>query len=1111
MSVRGDEMATLDDLIQDERFRRLFAVDAGPCALQLWILQIKSDGVTESHVVYGRLVPYNFSNDSWSAREEDDFETIGQIQAQVIRLNLYVESSICPDLLRRLSGGAPLAALSDELKLLFSGKLSARVGEAALPADRMIYRPAAALLNRDAYDRRTPSSPHGGAGAFSASIMRSDKEILFQVGGGYDPALAALIVRRLKEDTGLDFGSVDAPRIGDVELMVFPALDSAEHTLLDVTWTDADAVVTVQFNPVAPSHFNDFQFRLCLENNGQVLYTAISAAQRRDTDGFECAFVVGAELRAIIDTAEVEVFGLKDADARSGALCCRWRGSYIREIHFQGTMLGAVASAVKFDWLEKTAHPSMAPRVAAATTVSRGNAGFGSVVGDRKRDPWVPVNRNIGSLLSRLHPPKSEGRFFPRMSQGDGDGRLQFVEWLKALLGKYAQHQIIIFDPYFETAGLALLLLQAASDTDYIVFTSLPKPAKEGDDASSEANPPGSDRVNNLVASCEQNRRPLSRLKLRIYGLKEGRLHDRYIVILGRDGLPAAGFNLSNSFQKAAENYPLLVTPIPEDVLLAVEEYTTDLVREAQASAAEAVGASPAIELLFDSTAYSTRQRRYEPLKSLEGDLSGSSLALWTGEASLNGLSGDPLKARLAELGWLDGESLALPNAAGLRRWLQERSGDFATDSGYWNVLGELLAHSSSDDRKFREIESQADFLNFLGAFLGAAFERSEGEPEDEIAIIDPQLFHTSFKVLLRSTRRLEHLYHPTKYVALTWAEFFAIRLLWWHAPSVLLQVAEAELARTSSKPDALEWKRLSLLSQIVSEITLSVTFDIADEQRDRLLQSPNGLFRWFGFEVLVKALEEPAGLSAVLPLLAQFSKEERIQVLGSMLRRTAQRTELSETYESVTSALHDALPEKISVVDLKFLIDALRGHMGALGWSEPWLFRDVIHPLLVNERASVDDASVIWIDELAALLEPRPDHQTRLFQGPREGQTTNIAAFLFAHSSPAQQNASLKLVRAILNRQRQAIQQPLASTSDWSRWNLALITSMWVLAFSRWGEFHVGDAGRPDAGLQELSRQARELAMARPIEEWRATRTGKPDDLVAFLDEANDRLAGSM
>jgi hypothetical protein len=35
------------------------------------------------------------------------------------------------------------------------------------------------------------------------------------------------------------------------------------------------------------------------------------------------------------------------------------------------------------------------------------------------------------------------------------------------------------------------------------------------------------------MASCEHNRHLLKRIKLRIYGLKEGRLHDRYIMIIG--------------------------------------------------------------------------------------------------------------------------------------------------------------------------------------------------------------------------------------------------------------------------------------------------------------------------------------------------------------------------------------------------------------------------------------------------------------------------------------------------------------------------------------------------------------------------------------------------
>jgi hypothetical protein len=55
----------------------------------------------------------------------------------------------------------------------------------------------------------------------------------------------------------------------------------------------------------------------------------------------------------------------------------------------------------------------------------------------------------------------------------------------------------------------------------------------------------------------------------------------------------------------------------------------------------------------------------------------------------------------------------------------------------------------------------------------------------------------------------------------------------------------------------------------------------------------------------------------------------------------------------------------------------------------------------------------------------------SRLFEPQREGQTTNIAAFLFAYRSPERRQVSLKSMQAILKRQQRILQQPLASTSD--------------------------------------------------------------------------------
>jgi hypothetical protein len=685
------------------------------------------------------------------------------------------------------------------------------------------------------------------------------------------------------------------------------------------------------------------------------------------------------------------------------------------------------------------------------------------------------------------------------------------VEWFRALLANYQQHQMVIFDPYFDTAGLGLVLLCAARKAGYIVFTSLPKPSSEGEASLGESDKPTPGRINNLVASCAHNRHLLKQFKLRIYGLKQGRLHDRYILITGVDGLPVAGFNLSNSFQKAAENYPLLVTPIPADVLLKVEQYKSGLVQEAEAAQPEGETENPPMRLLFDSTASPTAPRRYEPLRFLEKAKAGDVLSVWTGQPSLKGLSGDPLKERMAALDLLKNDSLALPETAGLRNCLDQQADDFADFTATWEVLGDVLAHSSTGDSRLRELESERGFLQFLARFLEASFNRPGDQVDKELAVMDPRLFRESVETLLHSPRHPHHLFHPTKYAALTWPEYFTIRFLWWYAPNDLLAIAEAQMPNVPlEEPQGRDAVRLSLLSQIVSEISLSVQFDISEVQRNRLVRSSNGLLQWMGLNAIERQLEKPEGLAAVLQSVAAFSRPERVRALGWMVHRAARNPKTADIYKGLVAALHGALPTTIPADELRRLVDSMRGHMRQLAWAEPWLFQDVAFPLLQDGRANTDNACEIWVQELAALLEPELKHQAQLFDRAREGQTTNITAFLFAYSSPERQQASLKSMKAILKRQQRIVQQPLASTSDWTRWDGALVVSMWILTFTRWGQYYLRGRGMTDRGLEELSRSAHELALVRPMSEWRSKGTGKQGELAAFLDQVEELLASS-
>lgn len=1102
----------LSDLLDDRRLTRLFSKDdARDCALQLWILRIKSEQSIENRVIYGRLLPYSYSSNSWSASVDDNFHNFGQAQAQVVRLNLYVKSIRCAELLRQLSAGRTISEISESLEFSISDTLKSRFGETALAADELVYRPVAYLLNRDAHDRDSPSSPHGGAGAFSASITRTDKGALFHLTQNYDVALTKFVVEHLNADTGLEFGGPDTARFGDLEVMVFPALDDFERPLLTVNWINDPVALVARFNPKQVPHFKDFQFHLRIEDGGQIFYAGIATAERDPEGVFECKFELSDQLRARADSSELEIFGFDGAPSQEGTLCCRWRVGFIREIHLQGHAVGGGASSVKFDWLEKSTRPSESARVKAALTINRGNLGFSNQVGGREADPWVSVNREIASLFARLHPPKSEGQFFLRWSQGDGEGRLQFVEWFRALLARYQQHQVIIFDPYFEDAGLGLLLLCAASKGGHLVFTSLPKPSKEGDARSGDANRPTPNRINNLMASCEHNGDLLKRINLRIYGLKEGRLHDRYILIVGPDGLPVAGFNLSNSFQKAAENFPLLVTPIPADTLLKVEQYKSSLLKETEAAQSEGETENRSMRLLFDSmTSATAPRRRYEQLRLLENARAGDVLAVWTSEPSLRSLSSGPLKERMTALGLLKDDSLTLPETEGLRDCLDQWAGDFADFTATWEVLGEVLAHSRGGDARFPGLASERGFLDFLARFLDASFTRAHDEVNKEIAVMDARFFKEPFETLLHRSYRPEHLFHATKYIALTWAEYFTIKFLWWYAPDALLSIAETQVAKVPMEPQGPDAVRLSLLSQIVSEISLSVEFDINEAQRDRLLQSKSGVLQWMGLNAIERALEKPEGFATALRLIGAFSYPVQVQALGWMINRAAMKAEKTQLYDDLVAALHRTLPTPIPATDLRQLVDSMRGHMQQLGWAEPWLFRDVVSPLLQNGRANTDDACEIWVQELIGWLGPEQGQQSRLFEPHREGQTTNIAAFLFAYSSPNRRQVSVKSMQAILKRQQRILQQPLASTSDWTRWDDALTICMWMLTFTRWSQYYLRGRGMTDPELEKLSLATRELAMIRPMDEWRSTGVGRQGQLATFLNQVEELLVSN-
>jgi hypothetical protein len=372
-------------------------------------------------------------------------------------------------------------------------------------------------------------------------VSQTDKLSLFRIRDSFEDALATFIVDQMNSDTGMDFARRDIDRIGDLELLVFPTLDDSERELLTGGWQAVPGRFSVSLNPMQLPHYSIFHVRLCITNDSKIIHASMTTVECTEGGEIECEFDVPAQIRSIADGHEVEIYGSRKKDEHAGALCCRWGIGFIREVTLNGHLMGNEGGSVQMDWLERvTKSTSASQRLKAVQAINQGKMGFSAQVGGRKDDQWVQANREVRSLFATLHPPRSKGQFFERLSDGDGLGRLEFVEWIKNQLVMHQNHQVLIFDPYFEDAGVGLIVPNAGDNGDYIVFTTLPKSPKPESWRTlalrhlknwwaRETPPPVTNRVNNLLAACERLRPLLKGVKLRVYGLKDGALHDRYI------------------------------------------------------------------------------------------------------------------------------------------------------------------------------------------------------------------------------------------------------------------------------------------------------------------------------------------------------------------------------------------------------------------------------------------------------------------------------------------------------------------------------------------------------------------------------------------------------
>lgn len=1052
-------------ITSDDRLDRLFGTADKPCAIQLWLLQIYQDAQIETRMLYGRITPSSYCNNTWNAPREDNFICINEVlQAQVIRLNVFCGSVSTKGMIESLANGSTLKEASKSVLIQLSHEMLSRFGATCLTSP-LAFRPSMHLPTRDYFCLKFGRlSPTNTASADSASITSLKKTELFKIDNQNIPELADFALNKLNHDTGMDFLSLDAWRLGDIELIALPGLDDQERELVNVQSKQSGLEIQI-FAPLAPPEF-ELQIRALFLNDKSVLHLDAAVLPSGTIFPTTVKLNVPSHQRHLLDAYEVEI------DARNittGGVrsCIRWGVNLIREIHHQMNVRGGVTN-IENDWLSIAIRPKHQSRLSSVQQLARHASATNSVVGGRESDPWVLANRTMSNLAKQLIPPKSDARFFLRYSEGENTGRLELAEWLRKLFADNRDMNIAWFDPYMEDVGIHLLNQFGSENGHFLIFTT-------GSDQAEQA-----PRIKKLKAACLSWTDKIGSVKLRVVGLPDGDLHDRMILIRNAHMEPVAGFHLSNSIQHANENHPLLITPIPADVLQQVVAYADATIRKAFEYSSSG-GAIPPDAVLFDSD----RHKQVEKLLLVKTDICAMPLAVevfawWLDESEMCSLIPEQLKIQLETSGYLHEGNLrgSAFQEIPIRFW--SPGFDPSNFNSAWDIMGSLLAHShAGDSLQYKSTSITEKLSHSLYSYLDS--NRSDAlqpTPSRYGLISMTDQLARPLSVLLTQVADPDRMY-SYGITEVSWGDYYAIKLLWHADPLTLVRWIEEGVSDSFRHSQ----RRQLGLKCAVQTICFEGMRSCSMTQLDALLGSSNDFLRWVGFVAFETLLGTDHHALTKVSSVSKFKPQAKLQFLGWLIKRANRRSD--PVRDVLIPELTLLLPVNLTSDDLDALLDSLRNIFGKFYDNPPWILQDILLQLLHADRLDFDLVALAWWKEMSNVwIDVRRDGSL-MFDLDSEGRFTDEVVNLIASAGHSTQKVLLTNLRKELTTCGRNIRLPFSSQIDWNANDKALSIAFWIAAILDGVLKHLPRPSRIELMLHELATEANNLSSRRRDHDW--------------------------
>ncbi|MFD2966199.1 VPA1262 family N-terminal domain-containing protein [Sphingobacterium bambusae] len=574
---------------------------------QIWLLRISSKGVkTQIRTLYSWIVPNSISDNGWLSYAADSIELDGSstksLNVEVLKADFVGTGNVIKHCINGLMRGEYLSEIMTEESrvpnYLTNWTLVQNDGKQIL-ADTYLVRPEVFLPVDHLlipWQHKTTPNPIDYS-IFVNQLFYLSKENLFVFDDFAINEIGKMKIidhcrKVIKIDTGFNITRSSAPRLGNFEWFVTPLSDRFLKPL-----------VSFYVSGNRPAESNN----LCVELKPLVGQVKEILLRCRTINGEE---VTLDEIRQLVWTDQMLQLQFTSGEPISEAQLTIWERSgedsfsriifeqsfiYLRTSTWQMQVIGSQINSGEISLLDKLQGKKELSKKTSLAKYSRSTAAGESTIGGYKMDPWVSSSRKISEIMGRLFPEKSDAQFF---SAGwdkniERSGQLSFFEWILEKISITYAGSLMLLDPFLDKDGIEIFANSRTTNAEFHLVTCTQHRERTEEIDVKQSTGTGSDvTINtgkltkaalNIQNACKQMHPLLRGLSLTITDLRSNDLgkkqifHDRYLLLFNRDKQVIKGYNLSNSLQGATRKAPLLVTPIPYDVLSNVCAYVDEL------------------------------------------------------------------------------------------------------------------------------------------------------------------------------------------------------------------------------------------------------------------------------------------------------------------------------------------------------------------------------------------------------------------------------------------------------------------------------------------------------------------------------------------------------